>query len=360
MDIHKNLVRTWYYLRDIDNNYAGMIRARVKVYEQEGLKPDSHFVASTGIQGNSPWPHALVGLHAHSIDGLEQEQIHYLKALTHLCPTNDYEFDFKDRIHQCTISSDGRHMVFAPMRVLRPRGQSREFRPEEVMRRLQETVVLDSMATLDLLNNKVWLTEIPYPIPAHFELDPFDANVLYVSTHSLVPHSEGVLCFQPGTIHKMRISNGETIIEGAYTHPGFVRTTQHCVFGWNGRAFIAATNQNKLEIIDASTMTLYHVYRLGDDPLYDNADFNDPEFLQKPFNLPPQPAWCDSISASGDGAHLILHLTDGFGIFDMEKREMTGKVHYRSNLVPQFTTTHGRYWMQNANFDVIQRAYAEM
>lgn len=271
-----------------------------------------------------------------------------------------YEFDFKDRIHQCTISSDGRHMVFAPMRVLRPRGQSRAFRQEEVMRRLQETVVLDSMATLDLLDNKVWLTEIPYPIPAHFELDPFDANVFYVSTHSLVPHAKGVLCFQPGTIHKMRICAGKTILEGTYTHPGFVRTTQHCVFGWNGRAYIAATNQNKLEIIDASTMTLHHLFRLGNDPLYDNADFNDPEFLKKPFNLPPQPAWCDSISASGDGAFLILHLTDGFGIFSMEKNEIVGKVMYRSNHMPQFTTTHGRYWMQNANFDVIQRAYSKI
>lgn len=268
-----------------------------------------------------------------------------------------YEFDFQDRIHQCTISADGRYMVFAPMRRLRPGGDPRKLKQEDIMRNLQETVVLDSMATLDLAEGKVWLTKIPFPIPAHFELDPYDPNVFYVSTHSLMPHSEGVLCFQPGTIHKMRIKNGETVVEGTYTHPGFVRTTQHCVFGWRDHAYIAATNQNKLELINAETMKLWHSFKLGDDPLYDNANFNDPEFLKKPFNLPPQPDWCDSVSASGDGSKVVLHLKDCFGIFDMESKEIVGRVRYRANLVPQFTTSHGRYWMQNAPIECINRKY---
>lgn len=271
-----------------------------------------------------------------------------------------HEFDFQDRIHQCTISDDGRYMVFAPMRVLRPKGDPRKLRQEDIMRNLQETVVLDSMATLDLLTGKVWQTQIPYPIPAHFELDPFHSDLFYVSTHSLMPHSEGVLCFQPGTIHKMRIGDGKTEVEGTYTHPGFIRTTQHCVFAWQGRAYIAATNQNKLEIIDAETMTLWHAHKLGDDPLYDNANFNDPEFLKKPFNLPPQPAWCDSVSATGDGAQLILHLAGGFGIFDMASKKMIGNVRYRSSLTPQFTTTHGRYWMQNAPLRLQEKTYASL
>lgn len=270
------------------------------------------------------------------------------------------EFDFQDRIHQCTISDNGRYMVFAPMRMLRPKGDKRKIKREDLMRNLQETVVLDSMATLDLETGKVWQTRIPYPIPAHFELDPFHSDLFYVSTHSLMPHSEGVLCFQPGTIHKMRIGDGVTEVAGTYTHPGFIRTTQHCAFAYDGKTYIAATNQNKLEIIDAETMTLWFAHKLGDDPLYDNANFNDPEFLKKPFNLPPQPAWCDSVSASGDGKQLILHLKDGFGIFDMAKKEMIGMVRYRSSLTPQFTTTHGRYWMQNAPLRLQEKAYAKL
>lgn len=269
-----------------------------------------------------------------------------------------HEFDFQDRIHQCTISDNGRYMVFAPMRVLRPVGDPRKLKEEDVMANLRDNVILDSMATLDLETGKVWFTKIPFPIPAHFELDPYDPDLFYVSTHSLMPHANGVICFQPGTLHKMRIKDGETIVEGTYTHKAFVRTTQHCVFAWNGNTYIAATNQNKLEIIDATTMTLWYSHKIGDDPFYDNADFNDPEFIKKPFNLPPQPAWCDSVSASGDGAQIIMHLANGFGIFDMAGKKIIGNVRYRSHLKPQFTTTHGRYWMQNAPLKLIRKAYA--
>ena len=265
-----------------------------------------------------------------------------------------HEFDFQDRIHQCTISGDGRYMVFAPMRVLRPGGDPKKLKQEDIMRNLQQTVVLDSMATLDLKTGKVWQTKIPYPVPAHFELDPHDPHVLYVSTHSLMPHADGVLCFQPGTVHKMRIMDGVTVIEGTYTHQGFIRTTQHCVFSFNGQVFVAATNQNKLEIIDAQSMTLWHCHKIADDPFYDNADFNDPEFLKKPFNLPPQPAWCDSVSASGDGRHLVLHLHDRYCIFSMELREVVGYVEYRNAARP---SSHSRYWMQNASEGIISAAY---
>lgn len=265
-----------------------------------------------------------------------------------------HEFDFQDRIHQCSLSGDGRYMVFAPMRVLRPGGDPQQLRQEDIMRNLQQTVVLDSMATLDLHTGKVWFTEIPYPIPAHFELDPFDPHIFYVSTHSLMPHADGVLCFQPGTLHKMHILDGRTIVEGTYTHPGFIRTTQHCVFAWNGVPYIAATNQNKLEIIDATDMSLWHCHKIADDPFYDNADFNDPEFLKKPFNLPPQPAWCDSVSASGDGRYLILHLHNCFSLFDMKTRTVAGSVMYRD---PAHRTSHGRYWMQNAPMKYIKNNY---
>lgn len=264
-----------------------------------------------------------------------------------------HEFEFQDRIHQCTISGDGRYMVFAPMRMLRPKGDPKKLKQEDLMRTLQQTVVLDSMATLDLATGKAWQTEIPYPIPAHFELDPFDPHVFYVSTHSLMPHADGVLCFHPGTLHKMRILDGRTIIEGTYTHPNFIRTTQHCVFAWGDVPYIAATNQNKLEIIDARDMSLWHCHKIADDPFYDNADFNNPEFLKKPFNLPPQPAWCDSVSASGDGRSLVLHLHDRFSIFDMASRSVVGSVMYRGTS----RTTHGRYWMQNAPAEVIKKSY---
>lgn len=43
----------------------------------------------------------------------------------------------------------------------------------------------------------------------------------------------------------------------------------------------------------------------------------------------------------------------------MAAKKLIGNVRYRSSLVPQFTTTHGRYWMQNAPLKLIEKAYAQ-
>lgn len=101
--------------------------------------------------------------------------------------------------------------------------------------------------------------------------------------------------------------------------------------------------------IDAWSMPLWYAHKLADEPFYDNADFSDPEFLKKPFNLPPQPAWCDSVSASGDGAQLILHLTDRFCIFDMASRKVIGNpsitiINYHNSFLPQHRGMHAEAW----------------
>ena len=111
MTLAGNTLRTWYYLRDIDNTYAGMIRSRVRHYEAAGLTPETHFIASTGIEGRSPDPHALVALHARAVSGLAPGQVRYLRALDHLSPTSLYGVNFEratlvaygDRRH-CHIS----------------------------------------------------------------------------------------------------------------------------------------------------------------------------------------------------------------------------------------------------------------
>jgi hypothetical protein len=266
-------------------------------------------------------------------------------------------FDFVDRIHQVTISGDKRYVVCAPMRVLRPPIALSLLKETEVMAKLQEWAILDDMATLDLHTGKVSFTKIPYPIPAHFELDPLEPHVFYVSTHSLVPHQGGVLIFNPGTIHRLRIIDGISVIEKTYTHPNFVRATQHYPFVFRGKTLIAATNQNKLELIDAETMTAWYIHRLLDDPLYDDADFTDPNFFSKLYSLPPAPAHCHFVAASADGEHLALRTNDCFKIFSMAEKTVVGQV-----AVPKGHTRvgHGRSYMQNSMRSVMESRYAEI
>lgn len=102
-----NCLRTWFFVRDIDNNYGGLVQARNKVFEAEGLTRHTHFIASTGIAGQSAQPRRLVAFNAMADLSVKPEQIRYLSALSHLSPTYDYgvaferatAVDYPDRRH---------------------------------------------------------------------------------------------------------------------------------------------------------------------------------------------------------------------------------------------------------------------
>lgn len=95
LSFEQDVIRTWYYVRDIDNNYAGMIRSRVRHYEAARLTPSTHFIASTGIEACAEEPHVLSWLITEAQKGLDEKQILYLKALSHLSPTHIYGVNFE-------------------------------------------------------------------------------------------------------------------------------------------------------------------------------------------------------------------------------------------------------------------------
>ena len=95
MQMATHLVRTWIYVRDIDANYAGVVRARNDVFAEEGLSHDTHYIASTGIGGGSESRSALVSMDFLSYPGIRESDKTYLKALSHLSPTHDYGVAFE-------------------------------------------------------------------------------------------------------------------------------------------------------------------------------------------------------------------------------------------------------------------------
>ncbi|EPT34725.1 Rid family hydrolase [Phocaeicola abscessus] len=91
----RNLVRTWIYVNDIDNNYNGVVKARNDVFKRYGLSVDTHFIASTGIGGNSCVRNAFVAMDFLTYPNIREEDKFYLKALDHLSPTHDYGVSFE-------------------------------------------------------------------------------------------------------------------------------------------------------------------------------------------------------------------------------------------------------------------------
>ena len=91
----KNCLRTWFFVRDIDANYQDVARARREKFQEIGLRSDTHYIASTGIEGRSEYACEKVMLDTYAIKGLDNEQVRYLQAKEYLCPTSQYGVTFE-------------------------------------------------------------------------------------------------------------------------------------------------------------------------------------------------------------------------------------------------------------------------
>lgn len=95
MTMLDNAVRTWIYVRDIDNHYEGMVRARREFFLKYGLTPDSRYIASTGIEGFSSEVNSLVAFDAYAIKPLQPGQIVRMEAPGNMSPTIRYGVTFE-------------------------------------------------------------------------------------------------------------------------------------------------------------------------------------------------------------------------------------------------------------------------
>jgi enamine deaminase RidA (YjgF/YER057c/UK114 family) len=93
--IANDCVRTWFFVRDVDLNYQGVVEARKENFELNGLNNKTHYIASTGIEGNTADPNIKVLMNTHTIKGLDKGQINFLYAKDHLNPTYEYGVTFE-------------------------------------------------------------------------------------------------------------------------------------------------------------------------------------------------------------------------------------------------------------------------
>lgn len=90
-----NCVRTWFFVNDIDNNYAGVVKARNDVFVTQNLTDKTHFITSTGIGGRQANPRVLAQMDAYAVSPLQPGQVGYLYAADHLNRTSDYGVSFE-------------------------------------------------------------------------------------------------------------------------------------------------------------------------------------------------------------------------------------------------------------------------
>ncbi len=129
MTIRNNMIRTWIFVRDVDNEYKYMVKARREYFETIGLTAKTRYIASTGIEGKSVLPSTIVTLDALSVQNLKEEQIVRMVALENLSDTIVYGVTFErgfrirygDRSHiyisgTASIDADGNTIFLSDIR----------------------------------------------------------------------------------------------------------------------------------------------------------------------------------------------------------------------------------------------------
>ncbi|MFM2243712.1 MAG: hypothetical protein RLZ97_2568 [Verrucomicrobiota bacterium] len=136
LNLHDHVLRTWWFVRDIDHHYQGLVDARRKAFDVHKLTEDTHYIASTGIGGHPPDPAALVMLDSYAVGGISPGQITYLSAPDFLGPTHRYGVTFE---RATAISyADRRHILLSGTASIDPEG--RIVHPDDVIGQLERTL----------------------------------------------------------------------------------------------------------------------------------------------------------------------------------------------------------------------------
>jgi len=94
LTLESNCMRTWLFVQNIDVNYKGVVDGRNTVFDRHGLTPDTHFIASTGIEGRTEKCANKVMLDAVAVSG-PGVLVNYLNGASHLNRTSQYGVRFE-------------------------------------------------------------------------------------------------------------------------------------------------------------------------------------------------------------------------------------------------------------------------
>lgn len=120
MSLKENVIRTWFFVKNVDSNYAGLVDARNEVFAKHDLTRHTHYIASTGIEGGHSSIGANVLMDAYAIKGVKSEQIEYLHALDHLGHTHAYGVTFERATS--VAYNDRKHIFISGTASIDPQG----------------------------------------------------------------------------------------------------------------------------------------------------------------------------------------------------------------------------------------------
>jgi enamine deaminase RidA (YjgF/YER057c/UK114 family) len=162
-DLAENAIRTWIFVRDVDIMYHDVVEARKLIFKEQALTEDTHFIASTGIEGRNEHPSCFSFMDTYSIAGIKPGQVQYLNALDHLCPTSRYGVTFE---RGTTIQyGDRKHVFISGTASISNRGEimfpeSVEKQTERVIENIEALLAAASCKLSDVAMALVYLRDM--------------------------------------------------------------------------------------------------------------------------------------------------------------------------------------------------------
>lgn len=142
MTLGNDVIRTWWFVRDIDADYQALVDARKAAFDRHDLTAETHYIASTGIAGTHHETAARLSLDSYAIGGLVPGQVEHLSAPDHLGPTHMYGVTF-ERASAVTYA-DRRQVFLSGTASIDPSGAI--VHPGDVLHQLDRT--LDNIRAL--------------------------------------------------------------------------------------------------------------------------------------------------------------------------------------------------------------------
>lgn len=188
--LREDCVRTWIYVKDVDVFYQPMVDSRRELFAKQGMNGNSHYIASTGIEGACAHRHDLVAMDAYSVLGLGKNQVSYLNDFDRLCPTRDYNVTF-ERGTRIAYADRSHHFISGTASIDR---EGQVLHRGDVMRQLDRT--LENIDAL-LMSGDANLEDMKYLIV--YLRDPTDYQKISQQLASHMPDIpafivEGAVC----------------------------------------------------------------------------------------------------------------------------------------------------------------------
>ncbi|MCP5537672.1 MAG: translation initiation inhibitor [Akkermansiaceae bacterium] len=173
-----NVVRTWFFAQNVDANYAGLVEARNEVFNECGLTPKTHYIASTGIEGGSSEVSARTMMDAYAIRGVKPEQITHLHAQDYLSPTHIYGVAFE---RGTSIAyRDRKHIFISGTASIDSHGEI--LYPGDVFHQLDRTLI-----NIEALLNEAGATMADMQVMLVYLRDPNDHAPILVELNKRFP-----------------------------------------------------------------------------------------------------------------------------------------------------------------------------